>query len=167
MFILDIPKTKNSNYKFIKLIISKYFTAWSFIFWIIGTILIIKGYYPDFIGTLLLYTLTTVSIIGFIITYIHPRYNYLRTKDKKFGFYLSGIPLMCIDLLFHQIPLITHMVYHQAGYWKYYTKSYYPIIVYAMIMLCYMICQNPFDIYLKPISDQDQKRIINMKTNKN
>jgi hypothetical protein len=98
------------------------------------------------IGLTLLFMLIKISIIGFVIFHIYPRYIYFPVNK----YYVEDSKsLFWIDLLLHQLPLIIHLVLLYYGVWNFDKK----LILVAMLLntiffIIYLLFVNPFDIYI-------------------
>lgn len=123
-----------------------FYTVRVILVWIIGLILIyfnlFSQYYNNLIGITLLFMLITISIIGFIMTYIYPKYFYLPVNN----YYLKNKELYITDLLVHHLPLIIHLILLRS-----FDKNLilYAILINLLFFGLYILQINPFDIYIK------------------
>ena len=126
--------SKFSNYVFKKVwnMSFIYFTFWA---------LVVQGLYyigilREYQESVLLITMS-VSLIGFILTYIYPKKLKLIAVD-----YVITKPLLqVIDLIAHQIPLIILLVM--------YDKTIKPdnLVFGVVLVLIYVLMFNPYTIY--------------------
>ena len=112
--------------------IVKYFTIWNLS--LIG--LYYLGILKNFQFSILLTTLL-VSIVGFILVYIHPKYIYI----YGLGINLKGKWLKITDLLFHHLPLLLFVLTYDNNIPK---DNMYLFVILVIIYLC---INNPFKIY--------------------
>ncbi len=97
------------------------------------------------LGVTILIGLCVISIMGFIIVYIYPRYIYLPILDYK----LTGNKLILMDTFYHQLPLIIHLFLLMKKYWEFDTKYLkYGIIFNLIYLIIYLLNINPYKIYL-------------------
>ena len=139
-----------------------FYTIWSHIILIISIIMIllfknfINKYYKNLLALTILIMLIIVSIGGFILTRIYPKYFYL----KKINLLIKGKEAFIVDIIFHQIPLIIYLgflyYYNYLGFSK--TLLGLAVLINIIILDIYLLYVNPFDIYLPKI-----KYIINIK----
>lgn len=94
--------------------------------------------------------LIIVSIGGFILTHIYPKYIYL----KKINLLIKGKEAFRLDIILHQLPLIIYLCF------LYYNKIYISfnrnllglaLLINILILDIYLLYVNPFDIYLPNI----------------
>lgn len=126
-----------------------FYTIRGLLLWILGTIIIltcsISNYFRDFIGTSILILLLTISIIGFILVYIYPRYIYLPIPQ----YFLKDRKLRLMDLVLHQTPLSIHLLLMLKGYWELSKGVILDSILFNLCWLIfYLLFNNPFNIYL-------------------
>jgi hypothetical protein len=143
------PNIKETIFRLLQFNYTDYYTHRTHILWIISLIIILSGAfsqrYRDLIGLTLLIMLGLVSLCGFFLTYIYPRYIYL----EKSNFTIKGWILRFLDLLFHQIPLVIHVVLLKKGYWVYENSLLMNAILINIISLIFFVLfVNPFKIYM-------------------
>jgi hypothetical protein len=99
----------------------------------------------NLIGMTLMFMLTTISLIGFIIVHIYPKYFYFPVNK----YYMRGGELIVTDLLLHQLPSIIHLALLKVGFWTF-DKTMIPlaIIINLIYLLVYLMQVNPYKIYL-------------------
>lgn len=85
----------------------------------------------------ILLTSIMISLGGFIITYIEPKYIYLPYIDIK----LSGKFLMIIDILVHHLPLLGFIMRYDTNIKR------DSGILFLLMIIVYLILFNPFKIY--------------------
>ena len=133
-----------------------FYTVWSYIILVISIIMIllfknfINLYNKNLLALTVLIMLIIVSIGGFILTHIYPKYIYL----KRINLLITGKDAFKLDILLHQIPLIIYVGF------LYYNKKYISfsrnllglaILINILILDIYLLYVNPFDIYLPRI----------------
>jgi hypothetical protein len=112
-------------------------------FWVLVIhILYYIGPLRKFQDSVLLLTLF-VSIGGFIITYLHPKYVKLNLKwngyDRELK--ISGKMLKLIDLAFHQLPLVLLLMLYNPK-----IKSDNMLLA-ALVLFIYFIIADPIKVY--------------------
>ena len=135
-----------------KLNLFKFYTFWSNLLFILSLIFIMffkKTYYLSFIYLIIFVMLIIVSINGFILTYIYPKYLYV----KDINLLIEGKEATILDFLFHQLSLIIYLILLYYNYWNF-SKKLLPIAILINIIFLntYLLYFNPFDIYLKKIN---------------
>ncbi len=113
----------------------------------------------NLIGLTLLFMLITISVIGFIIFHIYPKYIYFPNNQ----YYLEDQKsLLWMNLLLHQLPLIIHLVLLYYGIWHWHfnkTLILGAILLNLIFLLIYILFVNPFDVYIP-------RKVKNIKENK-
>ncbi len=143
------PHTKDTLYRLLQFNYTDYYTHRTHILWIISLIIILScsfnGKYNDLIGLIMLIMLGLVSAVGFFLTYIYPRYIYI----EKSNFVIKGYYLKILDLLFHHVPLIIHIILLKKGYWKYQSKLLMiAILINVISLILFVLFVNPFKMYM-------------------
>lgn len=84
-----------------------------------------------------------VSIGGFIITYIHPKYTkvILKKRGEDYELRLSGTVLKLIDLAFHHLPLILLLCLYNPK-----IKSDNLLLLFS-VLLVYFAIADPINVY--------------------
>ncbi len=114
--------------------------------WIIGVILIYFNLFKNLFGLTLLFMLITISIIGFIMTYIYPNYFYFPVNN----YYLKNTELYITDLLVHHLPLIIHLILLKINFWSFNKNLIsFAILINLLFFGIYILQINPFDIYIR------------------
>jgi hypothetical protein len=90
--------------------------------------------------------LINISIIGFIITYIYPKYFYFPINN----YYMKDKEAYIIDLLVHHLPLIIHLILLKINFWTF-NANLIPsaILINLLFFEVYILQINPFNIYIK------------------
>jgi hypothetical protein len=141
--------------KIVKLNFLDFYTVWSYIILIISIIMILLfknliNTYKNLIALTVLIMLIIVSIGGFILTHIYPKYIYL----EKINLLIRGKDAFILDIILHQTPLIIYLGF------LYYNKKYISfsrnllglaLLINILILDIYLLYVNPFDIYLPNI----------------
>lgn len=135
-----------------KLNLFKFYTFWSNLLFILSLIFIMffkKTHYLSFIYLIIFVMLIIVSINGFILIYIYPKYLYV----KDINLLIEGKEATILDFLFHQLPLIIYLILLYYNYWNF-SKKLLPIAILINIIFlnAYLLYFNPFNIYLKKIN---------------
>lgn len=160
VFNLELePHIKDTIFRLLQFNYTDYYTHRTHILWIISLIIILSGVftnqYRDLIGLTMLIMLVLVSFCGFFLTYIYPRYIYL----EKSNFTIKGWFLRLLDLVFHHVPLIIHIVLLNKGYWYFEQRLLMSAILINIISLIFFVLfVNPFKIYM-PALYYGKKRI--------
>ena len=76
--------------------------------------------------------LNIVSVIGFIMTYIYPKYFYI----KDINLLIKGKQAKILDFLLDQIPLIIYLILLYYNYWSF-LKKLLPIAILINIIFIY------------------------------
>jgi len=123
-----------------------FYTVRVIIIWFIGIILIYFNLFKNLFGLTLLFMLITISIIGFIMTYIYPKYFYFPINN----YYMKDKEAYIIDLLVHHLPLIIHLILLKINFWTF-NANLIPsaILINLLFFGVYILQINPFDIYIK------------------
>ena len=132
-----------------KVSLFKFYTFWSNLLFILSLIFMMflkKTYYLNLIYLIIFVMLNIVSVIGFILTYIYPKYFYI----KDINLLIEGKQAKTLDLIIHQIPLIIYLILLYYNYWSF-SKKLLPIAILINIIFLdtYLLYFNPFNIYLK------------------
>ena len=139
--------------KIVKLNFLDFYTVWSYIILIISIIMIllfknfINSYNKNLLALTVLITLIIVSVGGFILTHIYPKYIYL----KKINLLITGKDAFILDIILHQIPLIIYVwfLYYNKIYISFYKNLLgLALLINILILDIYLLYVNPFDIYL-------------------
>jgi hypothetical protein len=130
-----------------KINLLNFYTFWSNLLMIISVIFIIffkKTNYKNLICLTVFIMLNIVSLIGFIITYIYPKYFYL----KEINLLIKGNQAILLDFLIHQIPLIIYLILLYYNYWSF-SKNLLLIafLINILFLDIYLLFVNPFKIY--------------------
>ena len=142
--------------KIVKLNFLDFYTVWSYIILIISIIMIllfknfINSYNKNLLALTVLITLIIVSVGGFILTHIYPKYIYL----KKINLLITGKDAFILDIILHQIPLIIYVwfLYYNKIYISFYKNLLgLALLINILILDIYLLYVNPFDIYLPNI----------------
>lgn len=125
-----------------------FYTIRVLIITIIAEIIIIftsNNYVRDFLGMIIFFMLFIISFIGGILVYIYPRYIDIPLLKYK----LVGNELKIMDLFFHQLPLIIHLLLLSNKVWNF-KKMYLEqaIIINLCFLIIYLINVNPFKVYM-------------------
>ena len=128
----NVFKLTNSILKICFFIVFKFFTSWILILHFLYYLDIIKNYQYS-----LLMLSSIVSIGGFFITYIYPRYVIIPETSIK----IDGIILKIIDILCHHIPLILLLYFYNNKIKK------DNLIFGLLVIIIYLIINNPIKIY--------------------
>lgn len=110
----------------------RYYTIWSVILQFLYYIGILQNYQES-----LFFIVLIVSVIGFIMTYIHPRYIIVPYLNKK----ISGRLYKIFDLIFHQVPLLIFVYLYDTK------KKKDNLLLLLWSVLLYIILFNPLKIY--------------------
>ena len=114
---------------------------------IIAEIIIIStsnNYIKNLLGMIILFMLSTISIIGAILVYIYPKYMNIPLLKYK----LTGNELIIMDIFFHQLPLLIHLLLLSNKFWAFNIIYLEPsIIINLCFLIIYLIKINPFEIY--------------------
>ena len=110
----------------------RYYTIWSVILQFLYYIGILQNYQES-----ILYIVLIVAIIGFIMTYIHPRYIMVPYLNKR----ISGRLYKILDLMFHQLPLLIFVYFYNTK------KKKDNLMLLLCSILVYIILFNPLKIY--------------------
>ncbi len=132
-----------------------FYTIRVIILWIIGLIVMTFNLInKNLIGMTLMFMLTTISWIGFIIVHIYPKYFYFPVNN----YYMTGKELFITDILLHQLPWFIHLVLLKVGFWSF-DKTMIPIalIINLIYLLFYLLQVNPFKIYLHNMKMKHKK----------
>ena len=78
----------------------RFFTGWGFVLQVLYYMGFLKSYQES-----ILYTLILVSLCGFVITYINPKFIMIPYLNIK----LQGKTLQILDILGHHLPLIVFL----------------------------------------------------------
>ena len=132
-----------------------FYTVWSYIILIISIIMIllfknfINLYNKNLLALTVLIMLIIVSIGGFILTHIYPKYIYL----KKINLLIKGKEAFKLDILLHQIPLIIYLGFLYYNNYLNFSRQLLlkAILINIIILDIYLLYVNPFDIYLPRI----------------
>ena len=112
----------------------------------------------NILGITILIGLCIISIIGFILVYIYPKYIYLPVLDYK----LTGKNLLIFDTFYHQLPLIIHLFLLMKNYWNVELKYLqYGIIFNLIYFIIYLLRINPFTIYLPLFNENVKSNVVN------
>jgi hypothetical protein len=135
--------------KFVNLLkenLLNFYTIRVLIIWIIGIILMYFNLCKNLFGLTLLFMLINISLIGFIMTYIYPKYFYFPINN----YYIKDKELYIVDLLFHHLPLISHLILLKINFWSF-NKNLIPyaILINLLFFEIYILQINPFNIYIK------------------
>jgi hypothetical protein len=140
-FSLDLLKENLFNF----------YTVRVLLLWIIGLIYFSisrnnNKLFTNLIGLTLLFMLIIISIIGFIICHIYPRYIYFPNNE----YYLDdNKSLFLMDLLLHQLPLIIHLVLLYYGVWHFdKTLVLAAMLLNSIFFIIYILFVNPFNVYV-------------------
>jgi hypothetical protein len=130
----------------------EFYTFWSNLLFILSLIFMIflkKTYYLNLIYLIIFVMLNIVSVIGFILTYIYPKYFYI----KDINLLIEGKQAKILDFIIHQIPLIIYLILFYYNYWNFSKKLLAIAILINIIFLnTYLLYFNPFNIYFKKIN---------------
>jgi hypothetical protein len=143
------PPIKDTIFRLLQFNYTDYYTHRTHMLWIISLIIILSGTFSqktrDLIGLTMLIMLVLVSFCGFFLTYIYPKYIYL----EKSNFVIKGLLLNGLDLLFHHVPLIIHLVLLKKGYWNLEPGLLMTAILINIISLIFFVLfVNPFKMYM-------------------
>ena len=135
-----------------KVSLFKFYTFWSNLLFVLSLIFMVflkKTYYLNLIYLIIFVMLNIVSVIGFILTYIYPKYLYV----KDINLLIEGKEATILDFLFHQLPLIIYLILLYYNYWSF-SKKLLPIAILINILFLntYLLYFNPFNIYFKKIN---------------
>ena len=135
-----------------KVSLFKFYTFWSNLLFVLSLIFMVflkKTYYLNLIYLIIFVMLNIVSVIGFILTYIYPKYFYI----KDINLLIEGKRAKILDFIIHQIPLIIYLILFYYNYWSFSKKLLAIAILINIIFLnTYLLYFNPFNIYFKKIN---------------
>lgn len=138
-----ICKKENSNNHFDFYTI-RTLTIWSIYILIILLFNFNNNYWKNLFGLVILILLITVSLGSIFIVYIYPKYIYV----PLLNYILQGNELYIIDIIFHHIPLILHVLLMLNNYWVFsYDLLHNSIIISLIWIIVYLLFVNPFNIY--------------------
>ena len=109
-----------------------YFTSWVFFIHILYHLGILKMFQYS-----LLILSIIVSILGLLITYIHPKKIYIPIIDRN----INNKELILYDFIFHQLPLIVLLLFYNVN-----IKNDNTIFAISLIVI-YLLLFNPIEIY--------------------
>ncbi len=134
------------SYYEIFMLLSPFYTFWARIMWFISLIFIFSGYKADLIGSILLVMVVVVSICGFFIGNIYPRFFCYKHHNNTYC--LSRNATIVIDIITHHIPLMIHILLMHYGYWNIHREYIMTgILITIITLLIYISVKNPFKIY--------------------
>ena len=110
----------------------RYYTIWSIAIQFLYYIGILQDFQES-----IFYIVLLVAIIGFIMTYIHPRYVMVPYINKK----IRGRLYKILDLIFHQLPLLIFVYFYNTK------KKKDNLMLLLCSVLIYIILFNPLKIY--------------------
>ena len=117
-------------------------TLWTMYILIILLFKINSNYWKNLFGLILLILLITISLGSIFIVYIYPKYIYLPLLD----YLIKGNELYIVDIIFHQIPLILHILLMMNNYWIF---SYQLLPTSFVISLIWIILYLLFVVFPK------------------
>ena len=109
-----------------------YFTSWVFFIHILYHLGILKMFQYS-----LLILSIIVSILGLLITYIHPKKIYIPIIDRN----INNKELILYDFIFHQLPLIVLLLVYNVN-----IKNDNTVFAISLIVI-YLLLFNPIEIY--------------------
>lgn len=112
--------------------IFRYYTMWSILLQFLYYIGILQDFQESIFFIVLI-----VAIIGFIMTYIHPRYVMVPYINKR----ISGRLYKILDLIFHQLPLLIFVYFYNTKK----KKDNLHLLLWSALI--YIILFNPLKIY--------------------
>ena len=121
-----------NEYMFFPIRLLTFFTFWG---------LVLQGLY--YLGILKSYQFSilllciVISICGFIITYIHPKYIYIPYINIK----IMGMANILFDIMLHQVPLLLFIMRYDKNIER--DNG----ILFLLVILLYLLIFNPFKIY--------------------
>ena len=124
-----------------KVSLFKFYTFWSNLLFILSLIFMMflkKTYYLNLIYLIIFVMLNIVSVIGFILTYIYPKYFYI----KDINLLIEGKQAKTLDFIIHQIPLIIYLILLYYNYWSF-SKKLLPIAILINILFHLTRCGSP------------------------
>ena len=104
-----------------KVSLFKFYTFWSNLLFVLSLIFMVflkKTYYLNLIYLIIFVMLNIVSVIGFILIYIYPKYFYI----KDINLLIEGKQAKILDFIIHQIPLIIYLILFYYNYWSFSKK---------------------------------------------
>ncbi len=125
-----------------------FYTIRTLIIWCIYLIIIslfsISNYNKNLFGQVLLILIITISLGSIFIVYIYPKYIYL----PLLNYVVKDNELIILDIIFHQIPLLIHILLMLNGYWSFSSNLLLESIIISLIwILVYILYVNPFNVY--------------------
>ena len=115
-----------------------------------------NNYWINLFGLVILILLITISLGSIFIVYIYPKYIYL----PLLNYILKGNELYIIDILFHHIPLILHVLLMMNKYWVFsYDLLPNSIIISLIWIIVYLLFVNPFNIYFCKLQLYNSKKL--------
>jgi hypothetical protein len=125
-----------------------FYTFRTLIIWCIYLITIsifsVSNYNKNLFGLVLLILIITISVGGIFIVYIYPKYIYSPLLDYVF----KGKELITLDIIFHQLPLLIHILLMLNGYWSFSSNLLLESIIISLIwIIVYISFVNPFNVY--------------------
>ena len=99
-----------------------------------------------------------VSIGGFIITYIHPKYVklHLKKNNEKFEVRISGRIYKLLDLAIHQLPLVMLLFLYNTN-----VKGDNLLLAFS-VLLIYFVLADPYKVYSIDCRDNKGKHICSL-----
>ena len=135
---------KNNSHNWFDFYTIRTLTIWSIYILIMMFCTYNNNYWKNLFGLVLLILLITISLGSIFIVYIYPKYIYL----PLLNYTIKGNELYIVDIVFHQIPLILHVLAMMNHYWVFSPNLLQISIIISLIwIIMYLLFVNPFNIY--------------------